>query len=381
MNKADIVLGNERIDEFRDFFTNKRVGLITNATGTDKKYKSTVDILKEKTNLTAIFTPEHGFGGNVQAAEKTKDEYDTHYNLPIYSLYGATRKPTQQMLDNIDVLVFDIQDVGTRHYTYVSTLVYAMQACKEQNKKVVVLDRPNPISGIVSGTVLKRENSSFIGLYPIPLRHGMTIGELAIFFNNEEKIGADLKVIPMIGWKRDMFITDTNIPWIQTSPNIPTPMSALLYNATGIVGSVQASDGIGTTQPFEFVGMPNIDAYELANSMNKYNFAGVHFRPLTFTPKFGNFKNITCNGVQLHITDYKYFDATTVGAVLIRELWKRYKGTDDFWRDMGEKKSIDLHLGEDSLQDQTQEIFDITKRWEQEANNFKKTASKYYLYK
>ncbi len=379
--KTNVTLGDERIDEFISVFKGKRVGLITNATGIDKNYRSVVTILKEKTNLVALFTPEHGFLGNVAAAELTSDEYNSHYQLPVHSLYGVTRKPTEKMLEDIDLLVFDIQDVGTRHYTYMSTLIYAMQACAKYGKEIVVLDRPNPIGGNVEGVVLKEENSSFIGVYPLPLRHGMTIGEMALMFNTEEQINSQLTVIPMNGWKRDLFIDETNVPWVQTSPNIPTTTSALAYTATGIIGSVQASEGIGTTQPFEFVGMPDLDAYEFADTMNAYKFSGVYFRPIAFTPRFGNFQGVVCNGVQLHITDVKMFKPTIVGATLLKELQKHYEKEGDFWRDLGTAKSIDLHFGESSLRNSEDDLPTLLQRWQQEADDFKTKAQKYYLYK
>lgn len=379
--KPEVTLGIERIHEYKELLAGKRLGLITNATGVDKNFKSSVAILKEQYNLVAIFTPEHGFLGQIAADVRTANSYSAEFQLPIYSLYGATRKPSKEMLDNVDVLIFDIQDVGARHYTYISTMALAMQAAKEHNKLFVVLDRPNPLGGAVQGPTLKPGNESFVGLYPLPLRHGMTVGELAQLFNKEYGIGAQLHVIPMLGWSRNMYMSDTGLPWIQTSPNIPTALTALVYPAAGMSGSSKASDGVGTTQPFEFVGMPGINAYELARTMNAKALEGVYFRPISFIPKFGKLANQECAGVQLHITDKHKFNPAKTGAILVKELEKLYTGT-EFWESWGGSvKSIDAHLGEDSLRTNAEPLEAIFKRWEQESMAFQKLSRKYYLYK
>lgn len=378
---TEVILGIERISEYKELFAGKRVGLITNATGVDSKFKSSVRILQEQCNLVAIFTPEHGFLGQIEANERTANAYSEEFKLPIYSLFGATRKPTAQMLEHIDMLVFDIQDVGIRHYTYISTMALAMEAAQTYNKQFIVLDRPNPLGGAVQGPTLKPGNESFVGLYPLPLRHGMTIGELAQLFNKEYGIGAQLKVIPMRGWQRHMYMTDTNLPWIQTSPNIPTTTTALVYAAAGMSGSSKASDGVGTSQPFEFVGLPGINAYDLARTMNAHNLPGVVFRPVAFVPRFGKLANQNCQGVQIHVTDKQKFDVAITGALLVKELEKLYVGQ-DFWEKWGSTTLvIDAHLGEDSLRTQRESLPEIFARWQQESIKFRKMATKYYLYK
>lgn len=377
----EVILGIERVHEYKDLFAGKRLGLITNATGVDKNLKSSVAILKEQYNLVGIFTPEHGFLGQVAADERTTNGYSAEFALPIYSLYGATRKPTKEMLNNVDILIFDIQDVGIRHYTYISTMALAMQAAKEHNKTFVVLDRPNPLGGAVQGPTLKPGNESFIGLYPLPLRHGMTIGELAQLFNKEYGIGVNLKVIPMLGWSRSMYMSDTGLPWIQTSPNIPTALTALVYSAAGMSGSTKASDGVGTTQPFEFVGMPGINPYDLARTMNAHSLEGVYFRPISFIPRFGKLANQECSGVQLHIIDKQKFNPAQTGAVLVKELEKLYKGT-EFWESWGSRvMSIDAHLGENSLRTNQESLTTIFERWQRESDIFRKLSAKYYIYK
>ncbi|NLA07895.1 MAG: DUF1343 domain-containing protein, partial [Firmicutes bacterium] len=215
-----------------DIIAGKRVGLITNHTGIDSKGKSTIDILAEsdRVRLVAIFAPEHGVRGEAEAGEKVSSDRDAKTGLPIHSLYGKTLKPTCEMLEGIDVLVYDIQDVGVRFYTYISTMAYAMEAAAENGLEFVVLDRPNPIGGMaVEGPILEKEFSSFVGLYPIPARYGMTIGELARLFNDEFEIGVQLRVVEMEGWHRDMWFDDTGLPWVKPSPNIPTLAGATVY--------------------------------------------------------------------------------------------------------------------------------------------------------
>lgn len=243
-----VTLGIERVDEYAKLFAGQRVGLITNQTGVDSKLRSSEDILLEKTNLTGIFVPEHGLFGAVAAGDDV--DGDKYRGVPVYSLYGATRRPTAEMLDAIDVMTVDIQDVGARHYTYVSTMAYAMEACAKAGKKFVVFDRPNPLGGMIEGPTLKKGMESFIGLYQVPLRHGMTIGEYARYINETQQLGLDLTVVPMQGWKRSMYWQDTGLPWVGTSPQIPTADTALYYVTTGVLGDTNLSVGIGTASLF-----------------------------------------------------------------------------------------------------------------------------------
>ena len=235
------------LDDQKELLKGKKVGLITNPTGIDSKMNSIVDLLDEDPDieLTALFGPEHGVRGDAQAGAYVESYIDEKTGLPVYSLYGQTKKPTPEMLENVEVLVFDIQDVGTRHYTYIYTMAYAMEAAKENNIPIVVLDRPNPLGGLsVDGPVLEPEFSSFIGMYPIPTKHGMTAGELAFFFNEEFNIGADLKVVKMKGWKRSMDYDDTGLPFVLPSPNIPTVSTTFVYPATGLIEGTNLSEGL-----------------------------------------------------------------------------------------------------------------------------------------
>ena len=249
------VLGIERIDEFKEVFKGKRVGLLTNPTGIDSGFNPSIALLKNKTALVALFSPEHGVRGDVQAGVHVPQYLDEIYQLPVYSLYGQTRKPTKEMLEEIDVFAIDIQDIGSRFYTYIYSMAYIMQACQEFGKTEVVFDRPNPIGGeAVEGNILDLRFRSFIGYYPIVQRHGMTIGEIAKMFNEEFGIGCNLTVIPMLNWNRKMFFEDTNLPWVFPSPNIPKVDTAFVYNATCIFEGTNVSEGRGTAVPFEIAG-------------------------------------------------------------------------------------------------------------------------------
>ena len=375
-------LGIENIDGSLELFKGKRVGLITNATGVDRQFRRSVDILKDKVNLVALFAPEHGLRGNVVAGAPVPHETDAVTGLPIYSLHGENRKPTAAMLKGIDLLAFDIQDIGARSYTYIYTMAYAMQSARELNIPFVVFDRPNPVGGDqVEGGLLRPAYSSFIGLYPIPVRHGLTVGELARLFNEEFGIGAKLTVVPMQGWQRRMQQVDTGLPWLMTSPNIPTPDSALVYNATALFGGSNVSEGIGTTRPFELVGTPWLDGQKLADRLNAQRLAGVFFRPIHFTPQWGKYQGRVCSGVQIHLTDRNRFAAVPVGLRLLEAIreqggarfqWNAPKGK--------ERWMIDLYAGGPELREGKVPVADLLARWSKEASEFQLRSKKYQLY-
>lgn len=376
-----VKLGIDRIDNYADVFAGKRVGLITNSTGMNSNFASTVDVLYAKTNLVALFSPEHGIRGAAKAGDAVNTTLDMKTQLPIYSLYGATKKPTAEMLADIDVLAFDIQDVGARSYTYIYTMAYAMQACKELGKTMIIFDRPNPIGGVqVEGNLIKPGFESFIGMYPIPIRHGMTVGELARVFNTEFNIGCDLVVIEMTGWKREMHFAETHLPWVMTSPNIPTPDTALLYPSTGIFGGTNISEGVGTTRPFEFVGAPWLNADELAEKMTALQLPGVIFRPAYFTPSFGLYQDEVCAGVQLHIIAPKDFQAVKTGISLLYMIKELSGDKFSFKRKQNNESSIDLVTGDDHVRKGTYALTELLNLWEQDANQFKEMSKKYYLY-
>ncbi|CQR70986.1 hypothetical protein SOV_44960 [Sporomusa ovata DSM 2662] len=379
--KTRVKLGIDNVDQHLALFAGKRVGLITNATGMNSQYQSSIDVLAAKTNLAALYSPEHGIRGAVPAGDKVGSLTDAKTGLPVYSLYGATKKPTPEMLQNIDVLAFDIQDVGARSYTYIYTMAYAMQAAKENGKTFVVFDRPNPIGGVaVEGGLVKSGFESFIGMYPIPVRHGMTVGELARLFNQEFGIGCDLAVVEMTGWNREMYFAETGLPWVMTSPNIPTPDTALTYPATGIFGGTNISEGVGTTRPFDFVGAPWLDAEKFAERMNAMKLPGVVFRPAYYMPRFGNFTGQTCGGVQLHVMDRKAFMPVRTGLSLLFTVEELSDGQFAFTFSGKGAPMIDLITGDDGLRLGRYTLDELLVSWEQEAKEFKEMAKAYYIY-
>ncbi len=376
--KKDVVLGIERLDEYVRVFDGKRVGLITNQTGVDHNLQSSVDLLKIKVHLQAVFVPEHGLFGAVAAGDSVKN--DTYKGIEVRSLYGETRRPTKKMLADIDILAFDIQDVGVRYYTYVSTMAYAMEACAAEGKKFVVFDRPDPLGGYYEGPTLKKGFESFIGLYNVPLRHGLTVGEYARFINKEYNIGADLIVVPMKNWTKNMLFEQTGLPWVATSPNIPTEMSALCYAATGIVGDMNVSVGIGTTKPFEYIGTPWLDKLSFAEKLNALKMPGVIFRPVAFIPHYGMYAGELCQGVQMHITDKRAFQPAHTGAQMVRLFMKDYPGKNLFQdRNYGGYK-IDIALGESSLRRAEISLDNIFSRWDRENAYFADKVQPYLLY-
>lgn len=374
-----VILGIERVDEYAKLFAGMRVGLITNQTGVDSKLRSSEDILLEKTDLTGIFVPEHGLFGAVAAGDDVDGE--EYKGVIVYSLYGSTKRPTQEMLDTIDVMAIDIQDVGARHYTYVSTMAYAMEECAKAGKKFVVFDRPNPISGVVEGPILKKDMDSFIGLYPVPLRHGMTIGEYARYINGTRNLGLDLAVIPMQGWQRQMYWQDTGLPWVGTSPQIPTAATTLYYVTTGILGDTNLSVGVGTTKPFYYVGAPFARQEEVAARLNSLQLPGVHFRPAAFIPAYGVFAKELCQGVELYITDATAYRAAATGANILRAFEELYPGRVVYPSRYGSKGyKIDIALGENALRVGVP-LERLLPRWERETREFTELVQPYLLYK
>lgn len=305
----------------------KRIGLITNQSGVDSLLKPTLDHFIEKAhvyNLVALFSPEHGINGNAYAFEKVKD--GEKRALPVHSLHGATRRPTSEMLQGIDLLVYDIQDIGVRSYTYATTLFYVMEEAAKRQIPVMVLDRPNPLGGLlVDGPLLQDKWRSFLGYIDVPYCHGMTIGELAHYFNEEKKVGCNLKVVPMKGWKRSMSFSETGLHWIPTSPHIPEPDSALFCATTGILGELGiVSIGVGYTLPFKVVGAPWIDGEKYAAALNALKLPGVLFRPFHFRPFYGQFSAKDCQGVLIVVENPHTFKPLSVQFALIGILKSLY---------------------------------------------------------
>lgn len=365
----------------------KRVGLITNMTGVDSQGRHSADLVRATpgVELVALFAPEHGLRGDRQAGEYVPSYVDPVTGLPVYSLYGETRKPTPAMLRGIDVLIFDIQDVGARFYTYVYTMAYAMEAAAEHGIPFIVLDRPNPIGGeIVEGPVLDPSLSSFVGLYPIALRHGMTVGELALYFNSEFGIGAELTVVPMEGWSRSMWFDETGLPWIPPSPNMRTLATATVYPGMGLIEGTNVSEGRGTDAPFETVGAPWIDGERLAAELNALGLPGVRFHPVVFTPTASKYEGQRSEGVRIEVTDRTRYASVTTGLHLIATL-KRLYPQDFAWRapDRSGRYFFDQLSGDRTVRqklDAGVPVPAIVQSWQEALDAFLARRARYLLY-
>jgi uncharacterized protein YbbC (DUF1343 family) len=296
------------------------IGIVTNASGVTSSGENFVDAVRRNPQICvrALFAPEHGLRGDRGAGAYVPSYTDEKSGLPVYSLYGATRHPSATMLDGVDVLVYDIQDVGARPYTFVSTMAYVMQSAAAAGKELWVLDRPDPIGGtLVEGPVLDPAFHSFVGLYPIPERHGMTVGELARLFNEHFHIGASLKVIPMTGWKRDMVWAQTGLPWTPTSPNVPFAKTTLVYLSTGLIDEAGINNGVGSDKPFERAGALGIDGDAYAARLNGRNIPGVHFTATTWTPHAGFWKGRELSGVEIDVDDPHVFPSVRTAVELM----------------------------------------------------------------
>jgi uncharacterized protein YbbC (DUF1343 family) len=310
---ASVDLGVDRFfsERFDAALENKRVGIITNQTGVDKELRSTIDLFVEHAHhysVVALFSPEHGLKGDAYAWEKVEGGRGPH-GILVHSLMGDTRRPTEEMLNGIDVLIYDIQDIGIRSYTYATTLFYAMEEAAKRGIQMIVLDRPNPMGGIlVDGPMLENKWRSFIGYINVPYCHGMTIGELALFFNAEYEIKCKLQVIPMKGWQRSMTFKDTGLTWVPTSPHIPEPDTPIYNASTGLLGELGLVNiGIGYTLPFKVVGAPWIDAEKFAETLNAQKLMGVRFLPFHYRPFFGSQRGKDCQGVKIVVTNFETY--------------------------------------------------------------------------
>lgn len=325
------------IEKHLDLLKGKRVGLITNQSGVNRQLESTVDVLfwQPDVMLTGLFAPEHGLRGDIPAGMPVAQYTDPYTGLPVHSLYGNTKKPTLEMLNNIDVLVFDIQDVGVRPYTYIYTMALSMEAARDAGIPFIVLDRPNPLGGnLVDGNILHPDFKSFIGMYAIPYVHGMTAGELAWFFNREFAIGTNLKVIPMEGWDRSMRFEDTGLQWIPTSPHVPSAETPAYYATTGSIGELGTiSVGVGYTMPFKIVGAPWIDAQSLAIELNGRNLPGITFRPAYWQQFYGIFSGQQVGGVELVIFNHDVYHPFSTGLHILEAIHTMYPDKEIFDED------------------------------------------------
>jgi uncharacterized protein YbbC (DUF1343 family)/CubicO group peptidase (beta-lactamase class C family) len=354
-----------------------RVGLVTNQTGRDRAGRSTIDVLYKAPNvkLVALFSPEHGIRGG--AEDKVSDSKDEQTGLPVYSLYGETRRPKPEQLKDVDAVVFDIQDIGTRFYTYISTLGYVMEEAAKAQRPVFVLDRPNPIAGLeVEGPVADADKFSFTAYHAIPVRHGMTIGELARLFKQERSISCDLRVVEMVGWRRAMWLDETNLLWVNPSPNMRSLSEATLYPGVGLLETTNVSVGRGTDTPFEVVGAPWIDGQQLASYLNSQRIAGVRFVPLRFTPASSIFKGEECGGINIIVTDRARFRSVRSGleiAVALRKLYPVEWKVDNYARLLVNSDTLEKLKRGDSAGD-------IARSWTERLEAFRKARARVLLY-
>ena len=379
------------LNDKTDLVRGQRVGLVCNQATVLPDLRHAADVFFEhfNINLTTLFGPQHGIRGDLQDNMiETDHAVDSHTGLWIYSLYSETREPTEKMLENVDTIVFDLQDVGCRIYTFVYTMANCMRAAKKFGKRVVVLDRPNPIGGLaVEGNITETEFTSFVGQFEIPTRHGMTTGELAKMFNEHFGIGCDLEVVPMEGWRREMYFEETGLPFVMPSPNIPTVDTCVVFPATVHIEGTELSEGRGTTKPFELNGAPYIDPWEWVSALEKYNFPGVTYRQTFFQPTFQKHARVTCGGLQLHVTDREAFTPVIVGIAMIKTAYDLYKDSFEWKRDAYEyeygKNPFDVVCGTDKIRNAIEaglSIREIEGSWVEGLKTFADVRSRYLLY-
>jgi len=364
----------------------RRVGVVTNHSAVTSDLAHIVDVLLAAgVNLTALYGPEHGVRGDIADGQEIPSGKDPRTGVAVHSLYGPTKKPTPEMLAGVDVVLYDLQDIGSRFYTYTYTMSYVMQACAENNKQFIVLDRPNPVNGLaVEGNILDTNFASFIGLHPIPIRHGMTVGELAMLFNGQLGFGADLEVVTCQGWKRAMYFDQTGLPWVMPSPNMPTLEAGLLYPGLCFIEGTNVSEARGTSKPFEMAGAPWIDGYELARKLNAAQVPGVGFRPVHFIPTASKHQQQPCGGVQVHVMDRDKLRAVEVGLHLVKALHDLYPNDFQF-RPPGPsgKHFFDLLAGTDKTRLALQAgvpVDEIIALWQNELREFMRIRQTYLLY-
>ncbi|MEA3431517.1 MAG: DUF1343 domain-containing protein [candidate division WOR-3 bacterium] len=385
--KYIVRIGLDRLlKENFDLIKGKRIGLVTNQTGITRNIKSNIDTLTsiKNANLVALFVPEHGLMGCEQAGEHIKSYKDTQTGIQVYSLYGKSKKPTPQMLKNIDLLLFDIQDIGARFYTYISTLKYVLEEAAECGVKVLILDRPNPITGnTIEGPVLDTAFSSFVGIAPIPIRHGMTVGELALMFNDIFSFNAEIEVLKMEAWQRNMWFDETGLPWVAPSPNIPNLETAIVYPGICLLESTNISCGRGTTRPFLLLGAPWINANILTRALNQKGLPGVKFRSTAFIPYSSKYQGERCEGVEIYVLNRDEFQPVRIGLEIIAGVKKLYPKEFMWQPPQNGSYGFDRLMGTDKVRkdlDSGVAVYKIVQEWQESLNSFKKNREKYLLY-
>jgi uncharacterized protein YbbC (DUF1343 family) len=392
MPRQHVKLGLERLlEEQTSLLRGLRLGLVCNQASVNHELRHAADLFSqhEAADLRALFGPQHGIRGDVQDNMiETEHAVDQETGLPIHSLYSETREPTESMLADLDALVFDMQDVGCRIYTFAYTMANCMVAASKFGKRVIVCDRPNPINGRdVAGNVLEPEQASFVGLFPIPTRHGMTLGELAGFFNDHFEINCDLEVVEMEGWERELWQDQTDAPWVMPSPNMPTIDSATVFPGTVHFEGTQLSEGRGTTRPFELIGAPYINAEQYARTLNQLSFPGVYFRSCIFRPTFQKHGGVSCGGVQVHVTDRDQFEPVITGVAMVKTAYDLYPA-EFHWKEppyeyVYDRNPFDVIAGTSSIRrafERGMGLEQIQGDWAARLDEFKQVRKRYLLY-
>ncbi|MEI8183436.1 MAG: DUF1343 domain-containing protein [Desulfomonile sp.] len=387
-----VITALERLlSEPRMFSRKGRIGLLYNQASVDSRFRSTPELINDlyAGRLSVLFGPQHGVGGTEQDNMKeTGHGVHPTLGLPIMSLYSDKREPTSEMLDAADTFLVDIQDVGTRVYTFASTVIYLMRACSKAGKGVMILDRPNPINGLdVEGNLLDVQLASFVGPYPIPMRHGMTLGELLLFCNDVFEIGCSLDVVPMAGWSRNQWFEDTDLPWVIPSPNMPIVETAVVYPGQVMLEGSNLSEGRGTTRPFEIFGAPYLEPHRLAEAIEPGTLDGAVLRPVDFRPTFNKWGDLLCKGFQIHVTDRHIFRPYRASLAILAAVIKLYP--DEFkWADppyeyVFDQLPIDVILGDSRVRtdiEQARSVLEMEQEWLEDLEKFCKTREKFLLY-
>lgn len=378
-----VLNGIDRIEQYDSLFLNRRLGLLTAPAGLNLELHSSIDVLGERYDLRRLYAPEHGIRGEQMAGQIVKNSRDLVTGLPVYSLYQKkTGRMTEEMLDGIDAVVVDLQDVGARFYTFLYTMMYAMEACAEFGKEFVVLDRVNPLGGgLVEGNLIQERKRSFVGDYSLTIRYGLTIGELAGMMHEEMELDGEFHVVPLGGWRRDMLFPETGRLWVAPSLNLPKFDAALLYPGTCLFEGTNLSEGRGTTSPFDTIGAPYVDGREFAAVMNGMGLPGVKFRPVFFVPTVSKHAGCLCQGVQIHVTDAGALRPVEVGVRMIYALKERYEEFHFLEMKEGEALAyVDVLSGDDDMTDESVDVETLLEKYRKDSEQFRERKRKFHLY-
>ena len=375
--------GIDRIAQYDRVFRGKRLGLITSISGVDQKMRSTIDLLSDKYTLSALYSPEHGVRGNVAAGGVVDTCEDPYTGIMVYSLYRKDSKRfTEEMLEGIDALVYDIQDVGTRYYTFISTMYYACQECERRQMELIILDRINPLGGLVEGNILQKGYESFVGAYPLCMRYGLTVGELAGMICGEQRYSFPLTVVPVAGWNRSMLFPETGNVWVMPSMGLPRFETALLYPGTCLFEGTNLSEGRGTSAPFEIIGAPYVEAYRFAKYMNERRLPGVLFSPVYFTPSASVYAGEACEGIHIHVTDFRAYESCRTGLELMFGFRELYPEQFSFLPPLkeGSRRMADLLFGNDGIVREDVSRQEILEQYAGDSREFARRQEPYRLY-